>query len=274
MNLPLAGRTVALAEGRQLQELADMLQKEGATPLPCPLLSILDAPDSRPVLGWLRELTAGRFQTLILLTGEGLRRLLSLAEREGCRDAVVAAVARTRTITRGPKPVRALREIGLTPGKVSEVPTSEGVIAALQSEPLAGQAVGLQAYPGVNPALEKALRAAGATVHTVHPYVYAPAADAERVVGLIRQMADGKVDAILFTSSPQIDRLVEVAGEQGLEATLRQGLERTHVAAVGPVIAESLQRQGVRVDVCPEQGFVMKNLVQQLKRALSEGRQR
>jgi uroporphyrinogen-III synthase len=269
MNAPLAGRTVALAEGRQLQELAQMLEKEGAATLPCPLLSILDAPDARPVITWLRELTAGRFQTLILLTGEGLRRLLGFAEREGYRDEVVAAVARTRTVTRGPKPVRALREIGLAPGKVAEMPTTEGVIAVLREEPLAGQAVGLQAYPGVNPALEEFLRSAGATVQTVLPYVYAPAADAERVAGLIQQMADGKVDAILFTSSPQIDRLFEVAGEQGLEETLRQGLARTHVAAVGPVIAESLHRQGVRVDVCPEQGFVMKNLVQLLKRALA-----
>src|SRR5207248_1046716 len=176
-----------------------------------PLLSSLDAPDPRPVVAWLRELTAGRFQTLVLLTGEGLRRLLGCAEREGFRDAVVAALARTRTVTRGPKPVRALREIGLTPGKVSEVPTTEGVIAALKGEPLAGQAVGLQAYPGVNPALEEFLRSAGTTVHSVHPYVYAPAADAQRVAGVIRQMADGKVDAILFTSSPQIDRLFKVA---------------------------------------------------------------
>ena len=31
MVLPLEGRTVALAEGRQLEELAQMLEKEGAT---------------------------------------------------------------------------------------------------------------------------------------------------------------------------------------------------------------------------------------------------
>jgi uroporphyrinogen-III synthase len=40
------------------------------------------------------------------------------------------------------------------------------------------------------------------------------------------------------------------------------------VAAVGPVVAETLRRRGARVDVCPEQGFVMKKLVQELKRAL------
>src|SRR5215472_6133903 len=105
MTGPLQGRTVALAEGRQLEELAQMLEKEGATPLRCPLLSILDAPDPEPVVAWLRELVAGRFGYVVLLTGEGLRRLLGFAERAGLRDDAVAALGRTRTVTRGPKPV-------------------------------------------------------------------------------------------------------------------------------------------------------------------------
>ena len=83
--------------------------------LRCPLVSILDAPDPAPVVAWLRELVSGRFAYVILMTGEGVRRLLGFAEREGLRDAVIAALARTRTVTRGPKPGRALKEVGLAP---------------------------------------------------------------------------------------------------------------------------------------------------------------
>ena len=79
-------------------------------------------------------------------------------------------------------------------------------------------------------------------------------------------MADGSVDIVVFTSSPQVDRLYEVAAEQALEETLGQGLAKVCVAAVGPVVADRLRSRGVRVDVCPEQGYVMKNLVQHLKR--------
>src|SRR5204862_6867020 len=123
---PPAGQTIALAEGRQLQELAEMLEKEGATTLRCPMVSILDAPDAVPVVAWLRELIAGRFGYVVLLTGEGLRRLLGFAEREGMRAEVVAALGRTRTVTRGPKPVRALKEVGLNPTAVAAVPTTDG----------------------------------------------------------------------------------------------------------------------------------------------------
>jgi uroporphyrinogen-III synthase len=108
-------------------------------------------------------------------------------------------------------------------------------------------------------------------VRTVLPYVYAPAADAARVAELIERMAGGGVDVLIFTSSPQVDRLYEVAAERGLEEKLRQGLARVRVAAIGPVVAENLRQRGAPVGICPEQGFVMKNLVQQIKRELEKG---
>jgi uroporphyrinogen-III synthase len=268
MTRPLEGRTVALAEGRQLEELAEMLEKDGATPLRCPMVSILDAPDPAPVVAWLRELNAGRFGYVVLLTGEGLRRLLHFAEREGLCDAAVAALGRTRLVTRGPKPGRALKEVGLAPTLVAEAPTTEGVIATLRKEPLRGQTVGVQLYSASNPPLTEFLESVGATVRAVLPYVYAPAADAERVAELIGRLARGEVDVLVFTSSPQVDRLFEVAQERGQEAMLRQGLERTRVAAVGPVVAENLRERNAPVHICPEQGFVMKNLVRHIERAL------
>lgn len=269
MPRSLAQATVALAEGRQLEELAQMLEKEGARTLRCPMVSILDAPDPTPVVAWLRRLIAGRFAYVVLLTGEGLRRLASLAQREGLHNELVAALHKTRTVTRGPKPVRALKELNLSPTKVAEAPTTEGVIAALRPEPLKGKTVGVQLYSSSNPPLTEFLEGAGATVDAVQPYIYAPRADADRIVDLIRRMAAGTVDAIIFTSSPQVDRLYEVAAEQGLTDVLQEGMAMTCVAAVGPVVADNLHSRGTRVDVCPEQGFVMKNLVQYLKRKLA-----
>lgn len=271
MTRSLEGCMVALAEGRQLEELVQLLEKEGAATLRCPMISILDAPDSAPVVAWLRDLMADRFAYVVLMTGEALRRLLGFAEREGIRAAVVAALGRARTVTRGPKPGRALKEVGLIPSVVAEAPTTDGVIATLRREPIQGKTVGLTLYGDANPPLEQFLAGAGATVRTVMPYVFAPATDAERVADLIRRLAAGDVQVIVFTSSPQVDRLYEVAAEQGLEKDLRRGLEQTQVAAVGPVLAEHLRHKGARVDICPEQGFVMKNLVQQIKRQAERG---
>ena len=271
MTRPLEGCRVALAEGRQLEDLVLLLEKEGALPIRCPMVGILDAPDPTPVLAWLRDLSADRFGYVILMTGEALRRLLGFAERAGIREAVVAALGKTRIVTRGPKPVQAaLREVGLAPTRIAEAPTTAGVIATLHKEALHGQTVGLTLYGEPNPPMEEFLTSAGATVRTVLPYVYARAADAHRVVALIQQMAAGEVEAIIFTSSAQVDRIFEVASLHGLEESLRYGLEKVRVAAVGPVVAARLSGKGVPIAVCPEQGFVMKNLVAELRKAMEK----
>ena len=155
---------------------------------------------------------------------------------------------------------------------VAAAPTTEGVIATLRKESLGGLTVGFTLYGEPNPTLVDFLNSVGATVRPVLPYIYAPAADAHRVVDLINQMDAGEVDAIVFTSSAQSDRLFEVAKTHHLENELRQGLDKARVAAVGPVMAETLHDKAVRVDVCPEQGFVMKNLVAQLGRAMEKER--
>ncbi|MBL8798379.1 MAG: uroporphyrinogen-III synthase [Planctomycetia bacterium] len=268
MSKPLAGCTIALAESRQLEELAQLLEKDGATALRCPLVGILDAPEPAPILAWLDRLIAGDFAYVVLLTGEGLRRLLGFAERAGNREAVIAALSRTGCVTRGPKPMRALKEVGLSPALVAETPTTEGVIAALRTQELSGRTVGVQQYSPAPSPLFDFLRTVGATAVPVLPYVYAPETDAQHVADLIRDLAGGRVQVLCFTSSPQVDRLWEVAAQQGLQSELQQGLNQSRVAAVGPVVAENLQRRGRAPDICPEQGFVMKNLVQHIKRAL------
>jgi uroporphyrinogen-III synthase len=250
--------------------MATMLEEEGARTLRCPLVAIIDAPDQAPVTAWVKTLAAGGFDDLVFLTGEGLRRLVEAAGRAGLRAEAVAALGRARTITRGPKPARALKELNLSPSLAAPVPTSQGVIEALAALDLRGRRVGVQLY-GTEPnrPLVEALERAGARVSTVAPYVYASASDTARVVDLVGALADGRVDAVAFTSASQVDRLWEVASKGGLEERLRGGLARVRIAAIGPVAAEALAARGVRVDVVPEKSFVMRRLVNALVEALT-----
>jgi uroporphyrinogen-III synthase len=259
---PLAGRTVALPESRELDQLSRLLEEQGATALRCPLVSILDAPDPAPVDAWLQRLTAGAFDDVIFLTGEGLRRLLARAQRTATRDAVVAALGRVRRITRGPKPARALHEIGLASDLPATVPTSRGVIDSLGKLDLSGRRVGLQLY-GTDPGTELVafLKTAGASVDTVAPYVYAPAIDDQRVRELIAAMNDGRVDAIAFTSASQVERLWQVARDGGTEPELAAALAHTRVAAIGPVVEAALVERGLRPHILTDKPFVMKHLV-------------
>jgi uroporphyrinogen-III synthase len=258
---PLAGVCVALAETRELDRLAGILEEGGARTFRCPLVAILDAPDPAPVDAWLGELCNAGFDDLILLTGEGLRRLLARARVIGVYDQALAAIGRTRRITRGPKPARALHEVGLRSDLPAPTPTSQGVMEALAGEDLTGHRVGLQLYGSEpNQPLMHFLAGAGAVARPVAPYVYAQAADADRVAELIGALSDGRIDVIAFTSASQVDRLWDVAQERGFEPALRAGLKRVKVAGIGPVVRECLEDRGVRIDIVPEEPFIMKRL--------------
>jgi uroporphyrinogen-III synthase len=271
MNEELAGRRIVVPETRELALLVTMLRERGAVPIPCPLVAIRDLPDPAPALDWLRRFVARPPDHLILLTGEGLRRLAALAERAGLKADLVAALAHPNKITRGPKPVRALRELGLDADLTAPVATSAGVIAALAGLVLEGRRVGVQLYPDSDHhALLGFLEAAGAQTDAVLPYVYASEADDEKVLAIIGAMAAGEVEAIAFTSSPQVRRFFAVAEKAGRGAVVRAGLDRVLVAAVGPVVASELAAGGVRVDVTPANAtYFMKPLVRGLSEAFA-----
>ncbi len=264
----LAGRTIAVPETRELDVFSAMLERRGARVLRCPLVAILDAPDPQPVLAWIRRFNAAEFEDLILLTGEGLRRLLRCIDNHApeLRGAFVTQLAQVRKITRGPKPARALREIGLKPDIAAEVPTTEGVIASLRAlNDLHGRRVGAQLY-GTEPnrPLIDFLASAGATVTTVAPYIYADKADDAAVRQLLQQMAAGEVDVIAFTSTPQVERLFSV----GPPELVKAALERTEVAAIGPVVADALSRHNIAVRLMPEDSFFMKPLTSVMEEGL------
>jgi uroporphyrinogen-III synthase len=269
----LAGRTVAVPETRELDVFSAMLERRGATVLRCPLIAILDAPDPQPVLAWLRDFNTGTFHDLILLTGEGLRRLLRCIDLHAPdhRDEFIRALAKVRKITRGPKPAKALRELGMKPDIAATTPTTQGVIEALRaSGSLAARRIGVQLYGSEpNRPLIDFLSGAGASVSTVAPYVYADQADDQAVRELLTKMADGHVDVIAFTSTPQVERLFAV----GPPELVKAALERTQIAAVGPVVASTLARHDIAARLMPQDSFFMKPLTSAMEDALGPKQQ-
>ena len=271
----LEGRTIAVPESRELDVFASMLERRGAAVVRCPLVEIRDAPDPQPVLAWIEQFIKGPMDDLVLLTGEGLRRLVSCVDthRPQQRAAFVEQLARVRKIARGPKPGRALRELGLKPDLVAAQPTTTGVIATLREVDLRGRNVGVQLY-GTEPnrPLIDFLEQAGALVSTVAPYIYADDAEEQAVCELIARIAAGGVDAIAFTSLQQVERLFRVAQGRAMEEALRAGLARTCVAAVGPIVAEELRARAVRVDLMPQDSFFLKPLTSGLAERLGPRR--
>lgn len=264
MESPLKGITVALPETRELDLFANMLEERGAATWRCPLVSILDTPDREPVNQWLREVTANGLDWMVLLTGEGLRRLLRFAEDLELKGSFIETLGHARRLTRGPKPGRALKEIGLRGDVAADEPTTDGVMATLRRYDLDGLRVGVQLYGEPNPRLVSFLGEAGAQVLPVAPYVYASAAEDQRVMDLIEGLDRREVDVIAFTSKSQVERLMRLARSADVEEKVRGALQSTVIAAVGPVVADSLCEHGFEPTLMPESSYFMKPLVREI----------
>jgi uroporphyrinogen-III synthase len=272
----LNGYRILILETREEAQFSHLLTEQGADVLQCPMFSIEDAPDLAPIEAWIRRAIDKPFDDLVLMTGEGLRRLMKVARRIGVEKDFIAALGRSRKFARGPKPGRALREIGLEPQQTTEKPTSEGIEEMLSRIDLRGHRLGLQLYPDRDHGrLIGAIAAQGAQVDPVLPYVYDAKAADTNIVTAIAEMAHGRVDAIALTSSGQARRLFDVAKAHGCEARLREGLTKTPIASVGPVVSDELAAHGLRATISPAEGaYFMKPLISAMALALATSQPR
>jgi len=256
----LDGLTVLVPENRELDLFAAMLEQEGAATIRCPLVRILPLSNTQAAENWIAHCIAGDFDDLVLLTGEGLRHLLQISGPR--RQEFLLAIGKMRKIVRGPKPVRVLREISLMADVSAPRPISDGVLDVYASENIMGRRIALQLYPGDGArGLVEALEQRGAIVATVTPYAYASAADTAQVQEAIAALLHGKISLVAFTATPQIERLLAVANEAGEGTALCDALRKTPIAAVGPVVEESLRRHGLTAALSPGASFHMKPLV-------------
>jgi uroporphyrinogen-III synthase len=73
--------------------------------------------------------------------------------------------------------------------------------------------------------------------------------DTAPLLRLIDALCRSEIDLVAFTSASQATNLLTVAHGAGKEAALKQSLDRTLVASIGPVCSATLRRLGVRVDI-------------------------
>jgi len=269
----LNGYRILILETREEAQFSRLLTEQGADVLQCPMFTIHDAPDPAPVEAWIGRFIAKPCDDMVWMTGEGLRRLMKVVRRIGVEPAFVTALGSARKFIRGPKPGKALREIGLEPQMTTEKPTSDGVVEMLSRLDLRGRRLGLQLYPDKDhSALIGAIKAQGVSdIDTVLPYAYdAQAADAN-IVTAIDEMAAGRIDAIALTNMGQVRRLVFVARARGFETKVRDGWAQTPIASVGPAVSDELKALGLRTHIYPaDDAFFMRPLISAMAAQLAK----
>lgn len=273
------GLAVAALESRKSEEMKRMISKFGGQPFVSPSMREVPIEDNPQAVDFAYRVITGEINVVVLLTGVGFRHLLKAIERKVDTQRFIDALSDITTIARGPKPVAALREFGITPTiRVPEPNTWRELLKSIDEHvPITNQKVGLQEYGKPNPSLIAGLEARGAEVISLQVYNWELPEDTGPLEANIRAIVAGQRDLVLFTSAHQVVNLLRFSDQLDLEESLRNALERTIVASIGPTTTEMLRSNNLPVDLEPEHpkmGHLVLESAQRANRLLAGRRAR
>jgi len=248
--MSFAGLKVVSFESRRAAEMAQLIRKQQGEPIVAP--SMREAPIERneEAFRFAERLFAGEFDMMIFLTGVGTRILNQAIATRYPPERFPESLRNLTVVARGPKPIAVLRELKVPVAiAVPEPNTWHEVLAATAGRP--ERRIALQEYGRPSAELIGGLRARGAEVTPVRVYQWELPEDVGPLREAAEKIAAEEVDVALFTTSVQIDHLLRVAAQSGLEDYVRTALGKMLVASVGPATSEALEENGIRPDFEP-----------------------
>lgn len=268
-----AGVTVAAFESRMATEMARLIERYGGHPLVTPALREIPIQDNPVALRFGVRFIEGQVDVLILMTGVGTTALFDILRSRHPMSSIMVGVKHTAIVARGPKPVAALKTLGLTPTlTVPEPNTWVDVVSTLDEyRPVKGLRVAVQEYGMSNPDLLEALRRRGAEVLPVPVYKWGLPEDLTQLRRTLDSVIEGTVQVLLLTNAMQIDHILQVLERDGKVEPFRAALKRVVVASIGPTASERLRHFGWPVDVEPshsKMGILVKETSEQTQALL------
>lgn len=273
----LNGLRVVAFESRMAAEVARMLAARGASAMVAPAMREVPLEDNPSALEAAARLLAGQFDLVILLTGVGVRAMFQVMETRYPRVALVAALRRTVTVARGPKPAKALRELGVEPTLIARDPSTwRELLADLTAQvKLEGKNVAVQEYGATNRDLLAGLEARGAKITAIPVYRWTLPADRGPLKAALQAIKRGEAEVAIFTSASQVVNVMQVAEAEGIGDEVRRGLGAIAVGSVGPVCSEELRAHGIEPDfepAHPKLGHLIKEAAERSREILARKR--
>lgn len=251
----LKGLRVVSFESRRSDQMAKLIQERGGQALVAPSMRSVPLTENHEALAFGQKLLSGGIDIVILMTGVGTMTLLAALETQTSKESLRSALGKTRVIARGPKPLEALQAAGIDNAvSVPQPETWREILSTLDAQgPLIGKTLALQESGGLNKELIEGLASRGVKLLRVPVYRWALPEDTGPLRDALHAVVEGRADVVLFTNSNQIDHVLRLAQEEGMESEFREALGKVVVASVGPVCSQFLDEYGLPMDLEPEQ---------------------
>jgi uroporphyrinogen-III synthase len=257
--MPFDGLRVLSLESRRSVEIERLIRGQRGEPFVAPSMRELPLADNPQAIEFAERLFRGDFDMMILLTGVGTRLLGQIIETRWPVGAFAEALRKLTVVARGSKPMAVLREWGVPVTiAVPEPNTWREILSAIQGRP--EKRIAVQEYGRPSTELIEGLRKTGCEVSSVPVYQWDLPEDCAPLREAVRGLAAGEFDVVLFTTSIQVNHLLRIAAESGVENEVLQALRRTVIASVGPSTTETLAEFGLKPDIepsHPKMGFLV-----------------
>jgi uroporphyrinogen-III synthase len=250
-------------------EITRLIERYGGQAFVAPALREIPIRENAAALGLGARLIDGQIDILILMTGIGTTTLFDILRSHHPMPSIMAGLNRTTIVARGPKPVAALRGLGILPTvTVLEPNTWAEVVESLDEYcSVRGLRVAVQEYGVSNPDLLNALRQRGAEVFPVPIYRWALPEDKGPLRKLLGRIMAGEIAVMLITNAAQIDHVMQLLEEAGAAAQFKLACRKMIVASIGPTASERLRHHGLPIDFepsHPKMGILVKEISEQL----------
>ena len=239
---PLFGKRILVTRSReQASVLSEKLERLGAEAWEYPTIKIQEPED----LTFLDQAVAnaGAYDWIIFTSVNGVKAFFN---RLKAQRLDIRSLNNAKICAIGPKTAEALEERGLLVDVMPEVFRAEAVVAALEGRIQTGDKVLLPRADLARQVLVDSLQQLGAQVDEIIAYqtVLADTSDTEL---LLEKLQAGEMHIVTFTSSSTVTNFLQLVGEH------RQLLKGVKIACIGPITAETAEKNGLHVDICAQQ---------------------
>jgi uroporphyrinogen-III synthase len=249
----LKNKTIAILENRAGEQLADLARKYGGTPFSAPALAEIPDIDPALITSLINNWQQNAPDIFIFQTGVGVKALFATTDTLGITEQFKQILESSIVVVRGVKPSSALRSYKVRIDATAGDPfTTTEVLAELDKYATKGKHIAVQRYGDVNLELQQALETRGALVTEIATYRWSLPEDIKPLVNLMDALDANTIDMVCFTSASQVYNFFAVAERFGRHQTLKEALNRSMVASIGPVCTVALKKFHVKVDVEPQ----------------------
>ena len=236
-NMPLFGKRILVTRAEhQAKELGQLLISRGALPIQMPVIEISPPRSWRELDRAIRNLKS--YGWIIFTSVNAVevfwKRLYALGlDSRRLADAKVGAI--------GPATAGALEKRGICADYLPKIYTSQGFIAGLKRNDIAGCKALLPRADIAGNELTDGLARLGAEVHQVTIY---RTTTATKPISQAKQMLSrGDVDVITFTSASTVEGLLSILGRQW------EVIKKAKLVCIGPNTAAALTEKGLKADI-------------------------